>query len=158
MPTTIFTIGHGRAAFANVAGVLRRHKVATIIDVRSVPYSQHAPDFAKEELIALATASGLAYRWMGDSLGGRPEDPELLNADGEPDYQRIDESARFRAGIVNLTALADSGAVALLCSEERPEACHRSLLIAPVLTALGYRVVHLRHDGTAQPHQDSLEI
>jgi uncharacterized protein (DUF488 family) len=158
MSTTVFTIGHGRATFANVAGVLRRHKVATIVDVRSKPYSQHAPDFTKDELTALATASGLAYRWMGDSLGGRPDDPELFTAEGEPDYRRMAGSARFQAGIVNLTALADSGAVAILCSEERPEICHRSLLIAPALIALGYNVVHLRHDGSAEPHQDPLNI
>ena len=158
MPTIIYTIGHGRAAFTNVAGVLRRHKVATIVDVRSTPFSHHAPDFAKEELTALATASGLGYRWMGDALGGRPHDPELLTAEGDPDHERIAASSRFGAGIVNLTALADAGTVAILCAEERPEACHRSLLVAPALTALGYQVVHLRHDGTAQPHQDALDL
>ncbi len=158
MPTTIYTIGHGKASFANVAGVLRRHKVAIIVDVRSAPYSQHAPDFAKDELTALATASGLAYRWMGDCLGGRPDDPGVLTADGEPDYEQIAASKRFGAGIVNLAALADTGAVAILCAEERPEFCHRALLIAPALTALGYRVVHLRHDGSAQPHQEPLDI
>ena len=47
MPTTIHTIGHGRAAFAAVAEVLVRHGVATIVDVRSHPYSRHAPEFSR---------------------------------------------------------------------------------------------------------------
>ena len=43
MPAMIYTIGHGRSGFAEVAAVLEQHGVATIIDVRSQPFSQPRP-------------------------------------------------------------------------------------------------------------------
>jgi len=158
MPNTVYTIGHGRARFAEVAAVLQQHGVPTIVDVRSQPFSQHAPDFSRRALEGLAAASGIAYRWMGDALGGRPDDPALLLTDGTPDYEAMRRSPRFRAALTDLGALAAGAGVALLCAEEQPENCHRARLIAPALEEMGLRVVHLLHDGSASPHQESLGI
>jgi uncharacterized protein (DUF488 family) len=60
--------------------------------------------------------------------------------------------------LVDLAALAQGAGVVLLCAEEDPGHCHRSRVIAPALEDMGLQVVHLRHDGTAVPHQDSLGI
>jgi ATP-dependent DNA helicase RecQ len=158
MPAPIYTLGHGRAGFAEVAAVLEQHGVATIIDVRSHPISRHAPEFSRRVLEELAATAGFGYRWMGDSLGGRPDDPALLLADGRPDYEAIRRSPRFRAALVDLAAVATGAGVALLCAEERPEHCHRALLIAPALQEMGLRVIHLLHDGTALAHQQPLAI
>jgi len=158
MPATIYTIGHGRAGFAEVAAVLEQHGVATIIDVRSHPVSRHAPEFSRRVLEELAATAGFGYRWMGDSLGGRPDDPALLLADGTPDCEAIRRSPRFRAALVDLAAVAAGAGVALLCAEERPEHCHRALLMAPALQEMGLRVIHLLHDGTALAHQQPLAI
>jgi uncharacterized protein (DUF488 family) len=158
MPATIYTIGHGRAGFAEVAAVLEQHGVPTIIDVRSRPISRHAPEFSRRVLEELAAAAGLGYRWMGDALGGRPDDPALLLPDGGPDYKAIRRSPRFLAAIVDLAAVAAEAKVALLCAEERPEYCHRALLIAPALEERGLRVIHLLHDGTALAHQQPLAL
>lgn len=158
MAATIHTIGHGRAAFAAVAEVLARHGVATIVDVRSHPYSRHAPDFSRPVLEGLAAASGFGYRWSGEALGGRPADPALLRPDGTPDDAALRRSPRFRAALADLAALASDGGVVLLCAEERPDYCHRARVIAPALQETGLRVVHLLHDGTALPHQEPLGI
>jgi len=158
MPVTIYTIGHGRASFAEVAAVLEQHRVPTIIDVRSQPVSRHAPEFSRRVLEELAASTGLGYRWMGDVLGGRPGDPALHLPDGSPDYAAIRGSPGFWAALVHLAALSAEAKVALLCAEERPERCHRALLIAPALEELGLRVVHLLHDGTALAHQPPLAI
>lgn len=158
MPATIYTIGHGRAGFAEVAAVLEQHGVATIIDVRSQPVSRHAPEFSRRVLEQLAATAGVGYRWMGDALGGRPDDPSLLLADGGADYEAIRRSPRFQAALAYLTAIAAEAGVALLCAEERPEHCHRALLIAPALEEMGLRVMHLLHDGTALAHQPPLAI
>lgn len=158
MPVTIYTVGHGGAGFAEVAEVLERHGVATIVDVRSRPFSTHAPEFSRPALEELAAAAGLGYRWMGDVLGGRPDDPAFLLPDGGPDYPAMRGSPGFRAALVHLAALGAEAGVALLCAEERPERCHRALLIAPALEDMGLRVVHLLHDGTALAHQPPLGI
>lgn len=158
MPATIYTIGHGRAGFSEVAAALERHGVATIVDVRSQPFSHHAPEFTREALEELAAAAGLGYRWMGNALGGRPNDPDLLLPDGSPNYAAVRGSPRFRAALMDLVAMAAGAGLALLCAEERPEHCHRALLIAPALEEKGLRVVHLLHDGTALPHQEPLAL
>lgn len=158
MLTTVYTIGHGRAPFAAVAEVLAGHGVATLADVRSHPYSRHAPEFSRPVLEGLAAASGFGYRWMGAALGGKPDDPALADAGGALDEAALRRSPRFRAALTDLAALATGGTVALLCAEEAPEHCHRARIIAPVLQEMGLQVVHLRHDGTAVPHQGSLGI
>lgn len=158
MPTTVYTIGHGRAAFAAVAEVLAGHGVATIIDVRSHPHSRHAPEFSRPVLDGLAAASGFGYRWRGDALGGRPDDPTLLQADGSLDEEALRHSPRLRAALVDVVALARGGGVALLCAEAEPQHCHRSRVIAPALGDMGVTVVHLLHDGSARAHQDPLGI
>jgi uncharacterized protein (DUF488 family) len=154
----IATIGHGRAGFPAVAALLEHHGVVMIVDVRSEPYSRHAPDFARARLETLCAAAGIGYRWMGRHLGGRPDDPALLDVEGRPDPARMGADPGFRAALDTVAALAASAGVVLLCAEEDPGGCHRSTLLAPALEATGHRVVHLRHDGTASPHQDRLDL
>ena len=60
---TIFTIGHGDASFGDLERRMMRHRIQAIVDVRSIPYSKHAPDFAKAELEAITEVA----RWSGSS-------------------------------------------------------------------------------------------
>jgi uncharacterized protein (DUF488 family) len=158
MNTLIFTIGHGSRTFDEVAEVLRRYGVAMVVDVRSQPYSRHAPDFSKSRLETLAAAAGLGYRWMGDALGGRPADPALAGPDGRLEHEAIRNRPAYRAGLDVVGAMAEGAGIVLLCAEETPEHCHRATLLAPDLIALGHRVSHLRADGNAVPHQEPLEF
>jgi uncharacterized protein (DUF488 family) len=154
----IFTIGHGTAGFGDLRPILERHGVATIIDVRSEPWSSRAPDFRKQRLEGLCASVGFGYRWFGEGLGGRPRDTALCRPDGTPDYDRIAASAGFVGSLYLVEQLAAGGAVALLCAEADPTHCHRSTLLAPALAARGHEVVHLLHDGTAAPDQPTLGI
>ncbi len=152
----VFTIGHGAAPFGEIEALLGGHGVQTIVDVRSQPYSRHAPDFNRRPLGELAAAAGLGYRWMGDRLGGRPTDPALLDAGGSPSWERIRGSAVFAGGLVELAELARGGRVALLCAERDPADCHRAGLIAPALEEAGFAVMHILADGSAHRHQPPL--
>lgn len=152
---TVYTIGHGPRSFGEVAAALTGHAVSVIVDVRSSPHSRHALDFTRDRLIHLAAEANLGYRWLGDRLGGRPDDPELWQDDA-PDWTAIGQGTAFRAGITELDGLARAGRVALLCAELDPTRCHRAFLIAPALEQLGYAVVHILPDGTTIPHHDTL--
>ncbi len=44
--------------------------------------------------------------------------------------------------------------MALLCSEENPVECHRSLLVGHVLLDHGIELVHIRGDGRLQSQAD----
>jgi len=155
---TILTIGHGTQQFPVLLEVLRRHGAATIIDVRSQPYSRHAPDFAKQHLQGWCAVSGLGYRWMGRHLGGMPSDPALLDDRGNLDVAALTATSGFEAAIDTVATVAAGGRAVLLCAEEDPSHCHRSRVLAPAFLARGHQVLHLRHDGTARRHQDELDL
>lgn len=141
-PPRIWTIGHGSLDFDTLATALNRHRIQTIVDVRTQPYSKHAPEFTKSALQESASAAGFGYRWMGRKLGGMPppQQDELMS------------------GIDELIGLTVTSRVVLLCSEIDPVHCHRDGVLAPALSDRGYDVTHILGDGSAMPHQDHLGI
>ncbi|HEX5498445.1 MAG TPA: DUF488 domain-containing protein, partial [Thermomicrobiales bacterium] len=155
----IFTIGHSNLTFDAFVALLANPDapIATVVDVRSAPYSRFAPQFNRPSLEAGLRAHGIAYRYLGDDLGGRPTDPTCYVSgqvpDGKADYlQLVDyaEVARrpwFQQGLDRLLAEAASGPTAIMCSEEDPHNCHRHHLIAKALTDRGIEARHIRKDG-----------
>jgi len=136
----VFTIGHGANDFRTIADRLAHFGVATVIDVRTHPFSRHAPEFNKDTLSQLAATAGFGYRWMGDTLGGLGETPD---------------PASFLASLHQVLTLASSAPVVLLCAEGEPSRCHRSTVLAPPLEEMGARITHILPDGSGQPHQPS---
>jgi uncharacterized protein (DUF488 family) len=153
-----FTIGHGTAAFAELSPLLERHGIATIVDVRSEPWSRRAPDFARRRLEDLAGAAGFGYRWLGDALGGRPAQRAGRGPAGIPDPVPAGQSQAFRDGLAVLEELGAGAGVVLLCAEAEPTRCHRATILAPALADRGHEVVHLLHDGTLRPHHPTLGL
>ena len=75
------------------------------------------------------------------------------------DYGRVQKIAPFKHGIERLlTACKKSLHICLMCSEGRPEDCHRSKLIGEVLESEGIRVRHIDAEGNLLSHQDVLQI
>lgn len=141
------TVGHGNLALEVLIGNLRDAGVGRLVDVRSTPYSRWHPQFNRKTIEAASKAAGIAYEWE-PALGGRPVDPALRTADGEPDYERIAQHAPFLEAIERLLAAAEATPTAIMCSEGAPERCHRTLLVAPSLIARGARIRHLLKDGS----------
>lgn len=150
--TVIHTIGHSTHPIAHFVSVLKEAGIETVIDVRSNPGSRFNPQFNRAALARALTEAGIAYRHLGDALGGKPRDPSLLDAAGKPDYAKMASAPQFRAGIDELIATARSAAVAIMCAEEDPARCHRTLLVTPALLARGVAVRHVRGDGRIEPH------
>jgi uncharacterized protein (DUF488 family) len=148
----IHTIGHSDHTVEAFIELLRRYGITLLVDVRSQPYSRWVHQFNRELLIQDLSAAGIAYRYMGDALGGRPADPSLYDPGEErPDYQRMEQSPKYQAGIEELLALAADSSTVVMCSEGEHYHCHRHLLIAQTLLERGARVLHMQPDGTAVP-------
>jgi uncharacterized protein (DUF488 family) len=126
--------------------LLRQHDVTLVADVRSQPYSRWAPQFNRETLEHDLDQAGIAYRFMGDALGGRPSDPDLYRA-GRPDYGRMEKTETYRRGIDHLLDLSRTERVAIMCGEGDHQACHRHLLVTQTLLKRGVGVLHIRPDG-----------
>ncbi len=123
-----------------------------LVDVRSHPYSRFNPAFRKEPLAAALDAAGITYRWLGDTLGGRPDDPACYTGQ-RVDYAKVRRTDAYRQGLdALLGALAFGEPLAIMCAESRPEACHRTLLIGESAAAEGVEVLHVDERGELVPH------
>lgn len=139
----IYTIGYGARSIEAFLDVLRAYEIAYLVDVRTSPYSRFKPEFSKGALENELTAHGIRYVYLGDQLGGRPDDPDCY-ADGKVDYERVKAKVFYRTGIERLQkALARGARFAIMCSEGKPENCHRSKLIGESLAALSIPVLHI---------------
>ena len=144
----IHTIGHSDHTTAAFVDLLRRHAITLVVDVRSQPYSRWASQFNREMLARDLEDAGIAYRFMGDALGGRPADPALYDAGQErPDYERLAQAPAYLLGIDQLLELARSECVVVMCGEGDHRHCHRHLLVAQTLLARGAHVLHIQPDG-----------
>lgn len=144
---TLYTVGHSRHAPETFSALLRTHGIATLVDVRSRPYSRWAPHFRKQILASFLSGDGIDYVFLGKALGGRPDGREFYDVRGRVDYGRRCGAPDFLEGISDLEEIAGRGRTAIMCAEEDPARCHRRLLIAPVLERRGHEVLDIRGDG-----------
>jgi uncharacterized protein (DUF488 family) len=148
----IFTIGHSNHSIEKFIGLVQKHQINVVIDVRSVPQSRYSPQFNRDALCESLRQAGIAMVHSGDSLGGRPQDGSLW-AGGAPSWGLIAESEPFKRTIASLVKnlpVWSVGSMTLMCSEENPERCHRRGLVGKALIAAGVEVEHLRGDGSVE--------
>lgn len=147
MKIPLYTIGHGNRSIESFLALLERYAIEFLIDVRSQPYSRYNPHFSKAPLEASLQQQGLHYVFMGDSLGGRPSDQSCYVA-GKVDYALVHEKSWYQQGITRLhTAWEKQLRVALMCSELKPQECHRGKLIGNTLLEQQIPVSHIDEEG-----------
>lgn len=151
----VYTIGHSNHEISVFMGLLARHDIQTVADVRSAPYSRFHPQFCREALEDRLRHDGVDYVFLGRELGARSDDPACY-ADGRVQYDRLAETDLFRAGLARVEALSASHRITLMCSEREPLECHRTLLVARALVARGFAVAHILGDGTLESHAESM--
>lgn len=152
-PIPIYTIGYGERTVAALVAVLQRYQIDYLVDVRTAPYSRYKPEFCKAELSAALRLAGFKYLFMGDQLGGRPTDPACYT-DGKVDYDKVQATAVYQQGIERLrSAFVQQQRIVLMCSEGKPEQCHRSKLIGATLDKVGIPLVHIDESDEAQSQE-----
>lgn len=140
----VYSIGHGTRAIDEFIAALKAYRVAYLADVRSRPYSRFNPQYNRKALQQSLQDQGITYVFMGDELGGRPTDPDCYDAAGRIEYEKVKQKPFFREGIRRLkTAYEKDIAIAMMCSESKPQECHRSKLIGSVLSDEQVAVLHI---------------
>ena len=143
----LYSIGYGARTMDEFIAALKTNRIEYLIDVRTSPYSKFKQEFSREPLQRRLERAGICYIFMGDSLGGQPSDP-ACHIDGKVDYDKVRAQPFFQAGIERLKkAFQQPRRAALMCSEGRPEQCHRSKLIGEALATAGIPVCHIDEDG-----------
>ncbi|MFT4041351.1 MAG: DUF488 domain-containing protein [Thermomicrobiales bacterium] len=164
----VYTIGHSNHTPEAFIALLRLHGIATLVDVRSAPYSRFTTQFNKPDLQHLLTQNGIAYRYAGEFLGGRPTDPALYKSGEVPegkadylhlvDYPAVARAEYFQRGLARLLEVAAEGPTTMMCSEEDPLQCHRHHLIARALEGHGVQVLHIRKSGETEPFREETVV
>ncbi|MBU1659920.1 MAG: DUF488 domain-containing protein [Chloroflexi bacterium] len=152
----IYTIGYGARDLETLLAVLQANKIRYLLDVRTSPYSSYKPEFSKNALQTFLEANGIRYLFIGDSLGGQPDDNGCYTG-GKVDYEKVAQQPFYREGIERLQKASRQGQrVVLMCSEGKPENCHRSKLIGQTLTADGIEVRHIDEKDVVISQKDVL--
>jgi len=141
----IYTIGHGRHAFAGFLALLKQHNIKFLVDVRSVARSRW-PQFNRLVLAELLNENGIGYEHLPETGGKVKRKPEEL-----------------AAGIERIMEIASELPTAIMCSESQPLTkhktpranCHRVGMLAPRLKALGARVIHILPNGETLEFDES---
>lgn len=145
-PTVVYTIGHGRHAWADFLALLKQHGIEIVCDVRSAARSRW-PQFNGRVLEDNLRRERIGYEWLPE-CGGKVIAPP----------------AELARGIDRIVELAADSRVAIMCSESYPLTkhalpranCHRVGLLSAPLRERGARVVHILPDGSALETDESL--
>jgi uncharacterized protein (DUF488 family) len=152
----IYTIGHSNHPIEPFIGLLHRHEIGALADVRSTPFSRFNPQFNRERLAAELRAAGIHYVFLGAELGARSKDPECHEG-GRVSYAKLARTEPFRRGLERVLSGMREHRIALMCAEREPLECHRTILIARELERAGVPVTHILADGSLQTHAQAMD-
>lgn len=155
MPDFVLTIGHSNHTMEKFIELVKAHAVTAIADVRSHPFSRFNPQFNRERLQFDLKKEGLAYVFLGEELGARPENPNCY-LDGTVQYDRLAQTPLFRKGLSRVVAGSRTHRIALMCAEKDPLTCHRAILVCRYLIAQDVGARHILDDGRIETHDESL--
>ena len=100
----ILTIGHSNHPWSVFVAMLRQHAVASVVDVRSSPFSRFCPQFNRDALERRLESYGIRYEFLGKELGARRE--EACCYEGRrAKYELIVQSPLFQRGRGNASPL-----------------------------------------------------
>lgn len=156
MNPIVYTVGHSSHPVEHLVALLKRHRIGAIADVRSTPYSRRNPQYNRENLKASLKNEGIEYVFLGRQLGARSDDPTCY-VDDTVQYDRLAATAPFREGLERVLQGFREHRLALMCAEQEPLHCHRTILVARELEKAGVAVEHILPDGEAEPHTQTMD-
>ena len=149
----VWTIGHSRHELDVFIGLLKSHNISALCDVRTIPMSRMAPQFNEGSLKNALSAAQISYISMGRELGGRPQEDFMYDSEGRVFYNKLAESEIFKIGVDRVLKGSEKFNILIMCSEGKPNGCHRHLLIGRVLHEMGIEVVNILVDGSLKNYE-----
>ncbi|HEY0050435.1 MAG TPA: DUF488 domain-containing protein [Pyrinomonadaceae bacterium] len=137
---TVYTIGHGRHAWADFLNLLQKHEIEFLCDVRSAARSRWV-QFNGAVLSENLRENGIGYEHLPECGGKTIAKPEDL-----------------AQGIERILEISAEVKTAIMCSESQPLTnhktpkanCHRVGLLSPLLKAKGaLQIIHILPNGEA---------
>ena len=151
------TIGYGKATVASFLEALTSAGVDLVVDVRALANSRR-PGFAKNSLAANLAGVGIDYMHLRGL--GTPAEGRAAARAGKHDHLRSVYASHLRDPVARadldvLAGLVRQGRrVCLLCLEEDPRHCHRSLVAEALGELIPIEVEHLHPGATTVGDDD----
>lgn len=123
----VYTIGHSNVSIDVFLALLQSAKIQTVIDCRSKPQSRWR-QYGHSALARHLVYRDIFYEWRGQNIGG------------------FGENVNYQQSLHEIADRASRERIAIMCSESKPEDCHRGTDLAPELEKRGIQVVHLRYE------------
>ncbi|TAK53922.1 MAG: DUF488 domain-containing protein [Bacteroidetes bacterium] len=154
----IYTIGYGSRTLEEFVSLLKKYEIDCVVDIRSKPYSSFKVEFSKQALERGLPRYGIRYCFMGDVLGGKPDDLECYT-NGMIDYEKCRAKESYRQGIVQVKKLWNGiHRITLMCAEAKPQECHRTKMVGEWLAEENISVMHIDETGVLKSQQEVIEI
>lgn len=152
----LYTVGHSNQTIEEFFELIIPQKINCIIDVRSMPYSKHTPQFNQENIKNFLNQREVLYAHFGLEFGARRTDCLKDTEFSKKGKKEIKQQVNFQLGIKTdnftrgverlKTALSQDINVCLMCSEANPIDCHRFSFISKYFYELGWNVQHIIRD------------
>lgn len=143
---SLATIGYEATTIPCLLAALKEDGVELLVDVRAVASSRR-PGFAKTKLAANLAGAGIDYvhlRGLGTPAEGRAAARAGRHDELREIYQAHLATPGAQDELETLAELVRSGKrLCLLCLEEDPRHCHRSMIAAALAERLPLEVTHL---------------
>lgn len=152
--TTLYSIGHGNKTIDVFIEELKAFDIEYLIDIRSKPFSKWSPHFNQNEIKHFLEKNAIKYVYLGDILGGLPQDRTCYNDGGQVVYDLIKDKDFFKEGLKRLlTANEKNIKLTIMCSESKPDECHRTKLIGQELLRNGISLKHIINKDLIKPQE-----
>lgn len=141
-----YTIGHSTRKLEEFINIIKNYGIDCIMDVRSNPHASSSYDksYDRDSLEMNIKQSGINYIYMGEQLGEKRTENEVLDSDGKANFDKIMECSTFNKGINRIVEGIRRGhKIALMCSERNPFNCHRSIVLGYALMKNGVDMEHI---------------
>lgn len=132
----IYTIGTSTRSLDEFLGLLKKHKISTLIDVRRFPTSRFE-HFKRENLEKLEGINYCHLSGLGGYRGG---------------YEKYMRSREFKEAFEELLSLVEKGNAAIMCAERLFFRCHRRF-VSDELVKRGIKVIHIIDEKRIYEHR-----
>lgn len=152
----IYTIGHSTRELEDFIAILKKYKVRTLADIRTMPGSRRVPQFNKENMEPALEAENIHYMHLKELGGLRHTTKDSPNMGwrnksfrGYADYMQTED---FEKGLEKLISEAKKSITAMMCAEAVPWRCHRSM-VGDALVVRGFDVEDIFTEKKEEPHK-----
>jgi uncharacterized protein (DUF488 family) len=115
----IYTIGHSNHKSDFFLSILKNYQIEVVVDIRSIPFSKFNPQYNKENIRNYLKKNGITYLYMGNLLGAKYNNRDLLFDNGKVDFEKVKKTDDFQNGIFRLKDGLNKGfKIVLMCSEK----------------------------------------